>query len=100
MDNRLFGSDEERLQRLKRVLQTQPHDDEKLITYIEQLPDYIAAQLRGENSAIQFPELSEALDAMPELAAAYARLYDLEIAEAQQKIPADNFSSAALDLSF
>ncbi len=100
MENTIFGSDEERLQRLKRVLQTHPHDDEKLIAYIEQLPDYIAAQLRGENGATQFPELSEALDAMPELAAAYGRLYDLEIAEVQQKLTAGEKPPAAPDLSF
>lgn len=100
MGKTLFGSDEERLKRLKRVLQTQPDNEERLAVYIEQLPDYIAAQRRGENCAAQFPELSEALDAMPELAAAYARLYDLEVAEAEQKALTAEKPLAAPNLSF
>jgi len=45
---------------------------------IEQVDDYVAAQLAGRAYTTLFPEVAEHLDACVECAAAYARLYELE----------------------
>jgi hypothetical protein len=54
---------------------------------LDHLDDYIAAQLAGEDYATLLPAVAAHLDACSECATAYARLYELEVAEATGRLP-------------
>lgn len=87
MKKQTLGIEAQRMKRLQQALE-QEFSEEALAAYRAQLSDYIAMQLRGDNYLEQFAELAVALDSSPELAAVYHRLYELEVAEANNQLPA------------
>lgn len=54
---------------------------------MKQLDDYIAAQIAGEDYLVRFTNVALHLDACLQCAEAYARLYELEIAETANRLP-------------
>lgn len=54
---------------------------------LDQLGDYIAAQLAGQDYVALYPQTAVLLDACPDCAAAYERLYELETAVRSQTVP-------------
>lgn len=92
-----LGNEETRLERLRRVLQTPAA--EACEACLRRLDDYIAAQLAGDAYLEQYPDVAVHLDACVECAGAYARLYELALAEASDALPAPA-SVPAPDLNF
>jgi hypothetical protein len=80
------GSEAAGQARLVRALRSGP-DDAACQACLEQLDEYVAAQLAGEDYLARFPEVAVHLDACLDCAAAYARLYELELAEAANRLP-------------
>ena len=80
------GTDEERVERLLSILQFNPTADD-CQTCLNQLDDYISMQLAGEDYGGHFPEVANHLDACAQCAQAYARLYELAIADAANRLP-------------
>ena len=74
------------LERLIQALQAKP-DDEACRTCLSQLGDYISAQLAGEDYTGRFPDVALHLDSCPDCAGAYARLYELELADITDQLP-------------
>jgi hypothetical protein len=72
--------------RLIRALRSKP-DDEACQACLGQLDEYIAAQLAGEDYVARFANVAVHLDACPDCAGAYARLYELERAETVNGLP-------------
>ncbi len=72
--------------RLIRALRSKP-DDEACQACLSQLDEYIAAQLAGEDYAARFANVAAHLDACLDCAGAYARLYELELADATNRLP-------------
>jgi hypothetical protein len=86
MDEKIgFGSEDERLKQILQILRFDP-DDEACQDCLSQLEDYIAAQFAGEDYMTRFPRVVVHLDACSDCAGAYARLYELELAEANGTI--------------
>lgn len=76
----------EQLVRLMEILQLEP--DEKVCqSCLAQLTDYIETQLAHQDYLTHFPEVATHLDACLECAGAYARLYELALAEATSGLP-------------
>lgn len=73
-------------EQLLQILQMRP-DGESCQTCLKQLDDYITAQLAGEDYLDGFPEVAVHLDACPQCAGAYARLYELALADAAGQLP-------------
>lgn len=96
--NNTFGTAAERLTQLQRALL--PDVNEMTCEQcLAQLDEYITAQLAGVPYLTQFPATAVHLDTCPECADAYARLYDLALADAVDALP--HFSHRpAPDLSF
>ena len=96
--NKGLGTGEERRARILAVIQSAlsggkgPH-------VLDQLDDYIAAQLASEAYLARFSDVAIHLDACLDCADAYARLYELEIAEATNSLPSLTHD-ALPDLSF
>lgn len=80
------NNNQDNIERFKTMLQAVV-GDEQWETLLDQLPDYVEAQLNGRNYTAEFPALATALDASPELATAYQHLYDLEQALATDQLP-------------
>ncbi|MCI0397404.1 MAG: hypothetical protein L0332_29480 [Chloroflexi bacterium] len=70
---------EAQARRLVEVLRQRP-DEATHQAALGQLADYVAAQLAGQDILALYPEVAGHLDACPECAGAYARLYELEAA--------------------
>lgn len=66
---------------------------------LDHLGDYVAAQLAGQDYAVVLPAVAAHLDACPDCSTAYARLYQLEVAEATGRLP-EPTRIPAPDLSF
>ena len=71
---------------LMEVLRSEP-DDAACQVYSRQLDQYVTAQLAGEDYMARFPGLAVHLDACPDCADIYARFYELELAEAADRLP-------------
>jgi len=54
---------------------------------LKQLDDYVAAQIAGDDYLARFTNVAFHLDACVQCADAYARLYELELAEAANRLP-------------
>jgi len=80
------GNIHDRRQTLVATLLT-PCNEATFQQCLEQLDDYIAAQLAGEDYMALYPQTAVLLDACPDCAAAYARLYELETAVRAQTVP-------------
>lgn len=65
------------IDRFRSIMQRKP-DPTACKTCLDQIDDYIAAQLAGADYTGLFPEVADHLDACVACAAAYARLYELE----------------------
>jgi hypothetical protein len=72
--------------RLMRALRSKPND-EACQACLSQLDEYIAAQLAGEDYVARFANVAAHLDACLDCAGAYARLYELELADAANRLP-------------
>lgn len=72
---------------LAQIIRTAP-DDATCQNILLALDGYIATQLAGQNYQLRFPEVSFHLDGCLTCAHAYARLYELALAEAAQQLPA------------
>ena len=81
-----LGNAEERRARLAQALQTAP-DDAACQACLSRLDEYVAAQLAGQDYVARFPDVAMHLDACLDCAGAYARLYELEIAEVANRLP-------------
>lgn len=93
-----LGNADQRRALLARALQARP-DEAECQRCLNQLDDYVAAQLAGDDEAARFPEVAFHLDACVECAGAYARLYELALAEAANQLPQPDRAPAP-DLSF
>jgi len=62
-------------------------DEAACDTCLPRLEEYVAAQLNGRNYLSLFPEIARHLDGCLQCAAAYARLYRLELAAAATTLP-------------
>ena len=80
------GNRRDRRQMLVATLLT-PCNEATFQQCLEQLDDYIAAQLAGEDYVALYPQTAVLLDACPDCAAAYARLYEMETAVRSQTLP-------------
>lgn len=80
---------EQRQALLARILQARPPES-ACQTCLEQLDGYVTAQLAGQDYAVRFPEVAAHLDACPDCAEAYGRLYELELAAATGRLPLPN----------
>ncbi len=89
---------QQRLTQLIRTLQTAP-SDAACETCFRALESYIAAQLAEQDYLALFPDIARHLDVCPACAGAYARLYELELAEQNGTLPAPA-SLPAPDLKF
>lgn len=69
-----------------KILQAKP-DDEACQDCLNRLDEYIATQLAGEDYLARLPDVATHLDACIDCAEAYARLYELEVAEAADNLP-------------
>lgn len=81
-----LGTESERRERLREVLQSEP-SKKACRTCLSQLDDYIAAQMAGEAYLERFADVAVHLDACLDCASAYARLYELEVVEANNRLP-------------
>ncbi len=81
-----WGSAEERRALLIEVLRSEP-DDAACQACLDRLDEYIAAQLDGQDYVACFPDVAMHLDACLDCADTYARLYELELAEAADCLP-------------
>jgi hypothetical protein len=77
---------EERWRLLVKALRSRP-DDAACLACLDRLDEYMAAQLAGQDYTAHFPDVAVHLDACPDCAGAYARLYELELAEAAGRLP-------------
>jgi hypothetical protein len=68
-------------------------------TCLGKLNDYVAAQLAGEDALSLYPDVAVHLDTCLDCAGAYARLYELELAMAAERLP-EPPRLPAPDLSF
>lgn len=80
-----FGNGNTRLERFREVLQ--PPATDACEACLQKLDAYIEAQLAGEAYLDQYPDVALHLDACVECAGAYARLYELALAEARDALP-------------
>ncbi|MBE7557124.1 MAG: hypothetical protein HS126_39310 [Anaerolineales bacterium] len=78
--------DPSRHEQLRQILQMHP-DNESCQNCLDQLDDYVASQLAGEDYLDSFPEIAIHLDACPDCAGAYARLYELVLADTAEQLP-------------
>lgn len=69
-----------------KVLRFEP-DDVACQTCLSRLDEYVASQLVGEDYVTHFPDVAMHLDACPNCADAYARVYELTLAEAADRLP-------------
>jgi len=83
---------------LARALRFEP-DEVACRACLLELDAYVAAQLGGDDYTSQFPAVADHLDACLECADGYARLYELELAVAERRLP-EPASVPAPDLSF
>jgi hypothetical protein len=86
MADRVSFKEEGGQTRLIRALRSKP-DNKACQACLSQLDEYIAAQLAGEDYVARFAHVAVHLDACPDCAGAYARLYELERAEAANRLP-------------
>lgn len=93
-----LGNTEERRARLVQALRTAP-DDAACQACLSSLDEYVTAQLAGQDYMARFPDVAMHLDVCLDCAGAYARLYELEIAEAADRLPQPDRVSDP-DLSF
>ncbi|KAA3665506.1 MAG: hypothetical protein DWQ04_00270 [Chloroflexi bacterium] len=87
-----------RIEELQQLLKAEP-DESDCQQCLNQLDDYIAMQLAGKQYWVQFRQTAVHLDACISCAEAYARLYELAIAEAANTLPQPD-SIPEPDLSF
>ncbi|MCI0441323.1 MAG: hypothetical protein L0177_19655, partial [Chloroflexi bacterium] len=80
------GNGEDRRARLVKALLFQP-DHAACQACLDRLDEYVAAQLAGVDYRARFPEVALHLDACLDCAGAYARLYELELAIAEDRLP-------------
>src|SRR5262245_58213089 len=81
-----IGSADQRKALLVEALRSGP-DEAVCRACLSRLDDYIAAQLAGQDYTMRFREVAVHLDACHECASAYHRLYELELAEAADRLP-------------
>lgn len=81
-----WGDVEERRAHLMEILRSEP-DDTACQTCLSRLGEYVVTQLAGEDYVARFPDVAVHLDACPACADAYARVYELELAEAADRLP-------------
>ncbi|MCA9951394.1 MAG: hypothetical protein KDE48_17205 [Anaerolineales bacterium] len=74
------------IQQLHKILQTELTTD-ACHYYLDQISDYITYQFIGEDYRSKCVETAVHLDSCPNCSAAYARLYELEFAAAQESLP-------------
>lgn len=84
-DKIAFGNEDMRMERFREVIR-EPAPD-ACETCLQRLDEYIAAQLAGDAYLEQYPDVALHLDACVECAGAYARLYELTVAEANDALP-------------
>lgn len=94
-----FGNENTRVERFRNVLKKPAA--EACEGCLQRLDDYIAAQLAGDAYAYleEYPNVAMHLDACIECAGAYARLYELAVAEANDALPSPT-TMPAPNLSF
>jgi hypothetical protein len=80
-----LGKPDERLAHFVKAL-SEP-DIATCAACISQLDGYIAAQLSGQDYQARFPDVAVHLDACLDCAGAYARQYELALAEATDRLP-------------
>jgi hypothetical protein len=68
------------------VLRSEP-DAAACRVCLSRLDEYVATQLADEDYVARFPDVVVHLDACPDCADAYAQLYELELAEAADRLP-------------
>ena len=98
MTHTSLGNAEERLARLRRVV-LNAVDGAACERCLAGLDAYVTAQLAQADYLAEFATTAEHLDACPPCAAAYARLYELALADAAEQLP-QPAAAAAPDLSF
>ncbi|MEM7115659.1 MAG: hypothetical protein AAF614_24670 [Chloroflexota bacterium] len=86
-DPKFHGGEKKNRRSLLVAALSTPCDEATYQQCLSQLPDYIAAQLAGEDVVKLFPETAVLLDACPACAAAYAHLYELDLAIANDQLP-------------
>ncbi|UCG23412.1 MAG: hypothetical protein JSW55_14855 [Chloroflexota bacterium] len=93
-----MGSEDERRRLFIQALQTET-SDKACQKCLDQLDAYVAAQLTGEDYLALYPDVALHLDLCSECADAYARIYELELAEREGSLPRPE-QIPAPDLSF
>ena len=68
------------------ILRSQP-EEIACQSCLAQLPDYVAAQLAGDDYLARYREVALHLDSCVECASAYERLYELELAVVENRLP-------------
>jgi hypothetical protein len=77
----------EQARRLARVIVAQ-HDQTTCDACLDQLEEYISAQLAGEDYTVLFPAVAPHLDSCAACAKSYALLYEVRLAENDVRVPA------------
>lgn len=98
MKKETFGPEEDRIERLLRILRSEPAAED-CQAYLDQLDDYITMQLAREDYLANFAGVAGHLDACVQCAQAYARLYELVAVEVAGQLPSPS-SMPEPDLSF
>ena len=92
-----FGIANDRLARLRQALSAP--DEAACQRCLNQLPDYVTTQLSGADYQAQFRDVAVHLDTCVECASVYARLYELELATMEGRLPQSS-QTPTPDLSF
>ncbi len=93
-----LGNGDERREKLMKILRSQP-DDVICRRCLDNLEDYVASQLAGEDYLSRFADMATHLDGCPECAGAYARVYELELADSSNQLLQPDYIPEP-DLSF
>ena len=86
MAKKASSKNNEALTRLVQTLRFEP-DDEDCERCLRQLDEYIRVQLAEEDYMVRYTDVAKHLDACLDCASAYARLYELELAEVGNRLP-------------
>jgi hypothetical protein len=84
---------------LRQLLRSVLPPESECAAYLPRLASYVDAQLAGEDYLSRYPDIAIHLDTCLACADSYARLYDLEIALAQEALPTPKVMPTP-DLSF
>lgn len=86
MNERGFMTESDRVHRFLTLLRTKPNE-EAYQRCLQQLDEYVTAQLNGEPYLEQFGDLAVLLDAHPDCAEAYALLHEMITADLTRSLP-------------